>query len=65
MMEYAKVILPVVSDWKELFRKELIKCLNWLDTEEDTEFYRWCNEMFSDDYPEIIGRSFCRCCKEK
>ena len=57
-MEYAKVILPAVSDWKELFRKELVKCLKWLDSDEMAEFCSWSNDMFAEVHPEILGEVF-------
>jgi hypothetical protein len=58
MLEYAKIILPKVSFSRELFEKELNKCINWVDTGKRTEFYAWCHENFSEMYPDIISRAF-------
>ena len=51
MLEYAKIILPKVSFSKDLFRKELNKCIGWLEEEQVYELYKWCNENFKEKYP--------------
>ncbi|WP_372773841.1 hypothetical protein [Mangrovibacterium sp.] len=54
MFEYAKVLLPKVSFSQELFRKELRKCLAWLDNDAERQALRqWCKLNFEDQYPEI------------
>ena len=58
MIEYAKVILPKVSKWKPLFRKELMKCVYWVEPDELQEFYNWCHLSFTADYPEILEDVF-------
>ena len=58
MLEYAKVILPKVSFSKHLFRKELNKCINWVETEELNELYTWCFENFKDIYPDVLAEAF-------
>lgn len=58
MLEYAKIILPKVSFSRELFEKELNKCINWVDTVKRPELYTWCRENFSEMYPDIISRAF-------
>ncbi len=58
MMEYAKVILPAVCGWEELFRKELVKCLKWADSDEKMRLYQWCSETFFDEHPEILAEAF-------
>jgi hypothetical protein len=58
MLEYAKVILPKVSFSKELFRKELIKCIGWVEEDQRDELYDWCYENFKEIYPEIISSVF-------
>lgn len=58
MLEYAKVILPKVSFSRELFRKELTKCINWVGDAELDQFKTWCYDNFIDMYPEILADAF-------
>jgi hypothetical protein len=58
MLEYAKVILPKVSFSRELFRKELAKCINWVGDAEITSLKAWCYENFMDTYPDILANAF-------
>ncbi len=58
MLEYSKIILPKVSFSKELFRKELIKCVNWVEQDEIQELYKWCHENFNEMYPDVLAEVF-------
>lgn len=58
MLEYAKVILPKVSFSRELFRKELTKCINWVGDSELDQLKSWCYDNFIDMYPEILADAF-------
>ncbi len=58
MLDYAKVILPKVSFSRELFEKELIKCINWVEESKRHELYAWCYENFNEIYPDILSRAF-------
>ena len=58
MLEYAKIILPKVSFSKDLFRKELNKCISWLEEDQVQELYDWCNENFKETYPDILSEAF-------
>lgn len=58
MLEYAKVILPKVSFSKELFRKELNKCINWVEPSQVGELYSWCYENFNEMYPDVLAEAF-------
>lgn len=58
MLEYAKVILPKVSFSKDLFKKELNKCIGWLEEDQVQELYKWCNENFKEMYPDILSEAF-------
>lgn len=58
MLEYAKVILPKVSFSRELFRKELGKCIRWVEPNQIQELYVWCVENFSKTYPNILAEEF-------
>ncbi len=58
MIEYAKAVLPKVCLWKELFRKELIKCNNWIEKDEWNHLYKWCYENFCDDNIDVLEEVF-------
>ena len=58
MLEYAKIILPKVSFSKDLFRKELNKCINWVETDQLHELYAWCFENFNEMYPDVLAEAF-------
>jgi hypothetical protein len=58
MIEYAKVILPKVSFSRELFRKELTKCINWVNDSEISNLKDWCYENFRDVYSDILDSAF-------
>lgn len=58
MLEYAKVILPKVSFSRELFRKELAKCINWVSEAEIDNLREWCYENFREMYPEVLNNAF-------
>lgn len=58
MLEYAKIILPKVSFSRELFQKELNKCINWVDKNQIQELFEWCYENFNDQYHDIIAKEF-------
>ncbi len=58
MFEYAKVILPKVSFSKQLFRKELLKCISWVEKGEIEDLRNWCFENFGEIYPDILEEVF-------
>jgi hypothetical protein len=58
MLEYAKVILPKVSFSRELFRKELAKCINWVTESELIHLKKWCFENFRDGHQDILLEAF-------
>ena len=58
MIEYAKVILPKVCFWKSLFKKELMKCKSWANSDELDELSAWCYKNFSDMYPDVLDEVF-------
>lgn len=58
MLEYAKIILPKVSFSKELFSKELKKCIRWVEENQVEELRNWCFEKFSDIYPDVLSEAF-------
>ncbi len=58
MLEYAKVILPKVSFSKELFSKELSKCINWVEPDQLQNLRNWCYENFKEMYPDVLAKAF-------
>ena len=59
MIEYAKVILPKISFSRDLFRKELTKCVNWIERPEELDdLIKWCTEKFGKLYPDILDEVF-------
>lgn len=58
MLEYAKIILPKVSFSRELFKKELNKCINWVEPEQRLELMDWSHQNFNDLYPDILAEAF-------
>ena len=58
MLEYAKVILPKVSFSRELFQKELTKCINWVGDSEMNQLREWCFRNFSEIYSDILNKAF-------
>jgi hypothetical protein len=58
MIEYAKTILPKITFSRELFRKELHKCIGWVEKDELAELERWCFDNFGEIYPDILEEAF-------
>jgi len=58
MLEYAKVILPKVSFSRELFRKELSKCINWVEPNQLRDLQSWCYQKFQNQYPNVLADAF-------
>jgi len=58
MLEYAKVILPKVSFSRELFSKELAKCINWVEPDQLQNLRNWCYENFKETYPDVLADAF-------
>lgn len=58
MNEYAKAVLPKVSQWEPMFKKELIKCIQWAGPEEWFELRNWCYDSFYELYPEVLNEAF-------
>jgi len=62
MLEYAKVILPKFSFSEELFQKELLKCINWVEPVERGKLHKWVTENFAGEFPDIIENAFDHAC---
>ena len=55
MLDHQKIILIAVSGNKDLFRKELIKSMLWLDEPDQLKLKKWLHEKFWDEHSEIIS----------
>lgn len=59
MLELAKDILQKVSFDPALFKKELLKAINWLENSEEVTILRdWCKLNFSKNHASIINEVF-------
>jgi hypothetical protein len=58
MLDYAKFILPKVSFSSELFKKELTKCIKWVESDEVQELHDWCYDNFQNKYADILDEVF-------
>lgn len=58
MLEYVKTILQKVSFDTLLFRKELMKSIEWLTTTEQVELKTWLIGSFQGDHRKIIMEVF-------
>lgn len=58
MLDYAKIILPKVSFSKDLFKKELMKCIKWVEEGEVQELHDWCYKNFQHSYADILDEAF-------
>ena len=58
MLDYAKIILPKVSFSSQLFKKELLKCVQWVEADEVQELHDWCYKNFKDKYADILEEVF-------
>lgn len=54
MLELSKQILQKVSFDRKLFKKELIKSLNWVKPHERVDLKTWCLMTFGIGYRDII-----------
>lgn len=54
MLEHQIIVLENVSHSKELFKKELLKSLNWLEEEEILQLKEWLMHNIAEDYSEVI-----------
>ncbi len=54
MLETCKIVLNGVKDDKHLFRKELMKSMDWLSSEEQKVLKQWVQDNFYDRHADII-----------
>ncbi len=58
MFEYTKEVLTKVSFDKKLFKKELIKALKWLKSDERKMLMIWCVATFGHRYSDVLTEVF-------
>jgi hypothetical protein len=57
MLEHSKKILKQVSFDRLLFKKELLKALKWIKSEEVLVLKTWCLATFT-HYSDVISEAF-------
>lgn len=58
MLEHQKYVIEKVSHDKYLFRKELVKSLGWLNSNEVYELYKWVKSNYMGSHKDIIYEVF-------
>jgi hypothetical protein len=58
MLEHQKIILMNSVHDKNMFRKELMKSIKWLDQIEQQKLYLWLKEKFWNIYRDLIESIF-------
>jgi hypothetical protein len=58
MLEHQKMVLSGVADHEQLFRKELLKSLNWLKTPQRGALKKWVREHYYHLHAETIDEVF-------
>jgi len=58
MLELCKEILVKVAFDRFLFRKELVKAVSWINSDEIKQFETWTRENFGKKYPDEIDLAF-------
>ncbi len=58
MLEHQKTVLKGVSNNKQLFKKELVKSLGWLNNSELTVFIKWVNDNYYNLHGDVINEVF-------
>ena len=64
MLEHQKIILKNVSDNKQLFKKELIKSMIWLSSNELIQLRKWLREQFWESHADEINEVLYLSCIE-
>jgi hypothetical protein len=59
MLELQKFVLQRVSDDTRLFRKELMKSIQWLSSPDVEKLKQWAIARFGNTHAEILKEVFC------
>ena len=54
MLEFCKSVLEKVSFDQMLFKKELMKSIQWINTTDAKSLREWCIEMYGNKHSDII-----------
>jgi len=55
MLEHQKMVIKGVSEIKNLFKKEIIKSLAWLNRDDQSQLLKWLMQNFMQQHPDIIN----------
>ncbi len=58
MLNHQQQVLQGVSNDKELFKKELVKSLKWLEQSDKSELKKWVKSHFRESHPKVIEEVF-------
>jgi len=58
MLEHQKTLLINLVHDKNMFRKELMKSIKWLDQIEQQKLYLWLKDRFGNLYRDLIESLF-------
>lgn len=58
MLEHQKMVLSGVEDHSQLFRKELLKSLSWLDDKEQLSLEKWVRKNYYHLHSKTIDEVF-------
>lgn len=58
MLEHQKIVLSGVEDNSQLFRKELLKSLSWLDDKEQDSLENWVRKKYYQVHSKTIDEVF-------
>ena len=54
MLDHSKLVLKKVSFDTNLFKKELLKAVNWLNPVDVIKFEEWCFSHFETEHRQIL-----------
>ena len=58
MLDHQKYVIANVSHDKYLFRKELVKSMRWLNSNEIFELYKWVTDNYLSAHKDVIFEVF-------
>ena len=58
LLDHQKAIILNICKDKQLFKKELIKSMEWLNDQEQRVFKKWICENFMFEYPDVLNHVF-------
>ena len=58
MLEHQKLIIAKVSHDREMFRKEIVKTLKWVESHEIIHLHQWLKDNYGKKHAETIREIF-------